>query len=103
MSTNIKLSGKFSTEQPTIEIDKKKYPINNGLESVLAFQEAANAGLRGTLDALKGALGEEAYVEIGVGKMNINNIKVLSTGILAAQAGITYEEAAARFRGAKQS
>ncbi|MOA53650.1 hypothetical protein D3C78_1771410 [compost metagenome] len=55
------------------------------------------------LDALKGALGEDAFNEIGVMKMSMENIKVLSTGILAAQSGISYEEAAARFQRAENA
>ena len=102
MSKTINLSGKFNNEQPAIQIDKTVYPINAGIQAVLAFQEAATGGLDGMLGALKTALGENAFNEIGVMNMSFENIKVLSTGILAAQTGITYDEAAVRFRRAEQ-
>ncbi|MGO4345539.1 hypothetical protein AB4Z45_08615 [Paenibacillus sp. MCAF9] len=103
MSKVINLSGKFNSEQPVIQIDKKKYQINNGIQAVLAFQEAADKGVQGMLDALKGALGDEAFDEIGVMNFSLDNVKVLSTGILAAQSGISYDEAAARFQRAESS
>ncbi|WP_054939064.1 hypothetical protein [Paenibacillus ihuae] len=95
---NIKLTGKFSTEKPTIEIGDKKYQIDDSVESVLAFQEAATSGFEGMLNALKGALGDEAYEELNIPKMAFGNLQILSTGILAAQSNVSYDEAAARFR-----
>ncbi|MGO4543227.1 hypothetical protein AB4Z29_00305 [Paenibacillus sp. 2TAB23] len=103
MSKVINLSGKFSKAQPAIQIDKKEYPIDNGIQAVLAFQEAADKGLQGMLDALKGALGAEAFDEIGVMTFSLENVKILSTGILAAQSGISYDEAAARFQRAEST
>ncbi|EFM10171.1 conserved hypothetical protein [Paenibacillus curdlanolyticus YK9] len=102
MSKTINLSDKFSKEQPSIQIGNTVYPVNAGIQAVLAFQEAATGGLNGILGALKVALGDQAYDEIGVENLSFANIQVLSTGILAAQTGISYDEAAARFRRAGQ-
>lgn len=99
MSKIINITELLSNEKPVIQIGEKSYPVNDGVDAVLAFEEAAGNGAKGLLTALEGALGKEAYAEIGVASYGLSNLKVLATAVLAAQAGITYEEAAARFRG----
>lgn len=100
MANVINITNLLSNEKPVIQIGEKSYPVNDGVDAVMAFEEAASKGAKGLLVALEGALGKEAYGEIGVSKMGLGNLKVLSTAVLASQAGISYEEAAARFRGA---
>ena len=100
MATVINITNLLSNEKPVIQIGEKSYPVNDGVDAVMAFEEAASKGAKGLLVALEGALGKGAYAEIGVSKMGLGNLKVLSTAVLAAQAGIPYEEATARFRGA---
>lgn len=103
MSKIINITDKFSNEQPSIQIGDKIYPVNNGISAMLAFEEAATGGVDGILNAMKGALGEKAYKEIGVPDLSFANIKVLASAVLAAMTDITYEEAAARFQGQQQS
>ncbi|MFS0858335.1 hypothetical protein [Paenibacillus taichungensis] len=100
MANIINLTDKFATDEvASIQIGNKKYPINNSVEAVLGFEELANdASVKGLLNAIQGSLGEKAVTEIGVRKMSVENLKVLMSGLVAAMQGLTYEEAAARFR-----
>lgn len=98
MAKVINITELLSSDKPVIQIGTKSYPVNDGVDAVLGFEEAASKGTRGLLEALEGALGKEAYADIGVSSYGLANLKVLATAVLAAQAGITYEEAAARFR-----
>lgn len=99
MSKAVSLSGKFSTEKPAIEIEGKQYPVNNGIQAVSSFQEAGQSGnLFNMLNGLKGMLGESAFEEIGVADFSVDNIQVLSTGVMAAVLGVSYDEAVARFQ-----
>ncbi|SFE11494.1 hypothetical protein SAMN04487969_101130 [Paenibacillus algorifonticola] len=104
MSKTVDLSGKFSTEKPAIVIDGKRYIVNNGIREVTAFQAAGQAGPSGMLEGLETVLGKEAYEELGVGNFSLDNIQVLTTGVMAAVLGVSYDEALARFqRAIKQS
>lgn len=98
MSKVINISDLLSSAKPSIQIGQKVYPVNDGVDVVLAFEEQAGKGIRGLLGALESALGADAYAEIGVESYPIANIQVLATAVLAAQMGISYEDAAARFR-----
>lgn len=98
MSKRISITDKLNDEKPTIEIGEKVYEINDSMETVLKFEELSNTGNRGVMSAMKMALGEEAFNEIGVEKLSINNFKVLTTAIMASMQGLTYEDAAARFQ-----
>lgn len=98
MSNIINLSALLSNEKPSIQIGDKLYPVNDGIDAVMAFQERAASGVQGLLSALETALGKEACEDIGVASISFGNLQVLATGILAAQANISYEDAAARFR-----
>lgn len=99
MTKIINITDKFSKDLPSIQIGDKVYPVNNGISALLAFEEAATSGASGILDALKGAIGEKAFKEIGVPDLSFANIQVLASAILAAMADISYEEATARFQG----
>lgn len=98
MAKVINITNLLSNEKPVIQIGEKAYPVNDGVDAVLAFEEAASQGARGLLTALEESLGVEAYTEIGVAKFGLNNLQVMATAVLAAQAGVTYEEASARFQ-----
>ncbi|MBP1999757.1 hypothetical protein J2Z69_000776 [Paenibacillus shirakamiensis] len=99
MSKVINITDKFSTEQASIQIGKKVYPVDNSVEAVLRFEELAqDASAKSLLFAIEGALGNKAYEEIGVAKMSVANLKVLMTALLAAMQELSYEEADARFR-----
>lgn len=99
MAKTINITDKFSQEQPSIQIGEKFYTVDNSVEAVLKFEELAdNGGTKALLSALESALGEDAYKEIGVPKLSVVNLKVLTVAMMAAMQGITYEEAAARFQ-----
>jgi|GEM_PF-4660072 len=99
MPKNINITDLLSNEQPTIQIGEKQYPVNNSIEAVMKFEELATDGnSKNLLNAIKSALGDKAYDEIGVGTLPLPNIRVLTTAILAATQGIAYEDAAARFQ-----
>lgn len=99
MSKIIDITSKLSNEKITIKIGNKKYPINDGMEVVLKFEELVSAPtMDNMIKAVEISLGEEAVNEIDIKKMNIKNFKVLTTGILAAMQDMTYEEAVSRFQ-----
>ncbi|MEF2969236.1 hypothetical protein V3851_26030 [Paenibacillus sp. M1] len=98
MSKLINITELLSSEKPCIQIGEKSYPVNDGVDAVIAFEEAASQGARGMITALEAALGKNAYKEIGVGTFSLSNLRVLATAVLAAQAGLSYEEAEARFQ-----
>ncbi|MNW40122.1 hypothetical protein D3C74_172280 [compost metagenome] len=96
----INITDKFKTEQPSIQIGEKSYPVDNSVEAVLKFEELAEGGgTKALLSALETALGKEAYKEIGVSRLSVANLKVLTVAMMAAMQDISYEEAAARFQG----
>lgn len=99
MAKNINITDLLSSDQPTIQIGDKQYAVNNSVEAAMRFEELANGGgTKELLAAIEGALGKETYKEIGVAKLPLQNLKVLTTAILAATQNLTYEEAAARFQ-----
>lgn len=99
MAKNINITELLSNDQPTIQIGDKQYAVNNSVETAMRFEELANGGgTKELLAAIEGALGKEAYKEIGVAKLPLQNLKVLTIAILAATQNLTYEEAAARFQ-----
>jgi hypothetical protein len=107
MARIINISGKFSTDRPVIELDRKLYVVNDGLNAIFKFEELAASGTSdGMVKALEVALGEDATEELGVQNLSVSNIRVLITAIIAAIQDISYEEAEAaaeaRFRQFKQ-
>lgn len=99
MSKVINITDKLSDEKPQIQIGTKKYTVNDGIATVLKFEELAAVGTTDSMvEAITTALGEKAAKELNIKNMPIANFKVLSIAIMAAVQGIEYEEAAARFR-----
>ncbi len=98
MSKVINITDKLSNEKPSIQIGKKEYQVNDGIATVLKFEELASVGTTSAMvEAITTALGEKAAKEIHIESMPIANFKVLSIAIMAAVQGMEYEEAAARF------
>lgn len=98
MAKTINITDKLSSEKPVIVIGEKSYTVNDSMETVFKFEELAKSGNEGMQKAMKAALGEEACEEIGIGNLSVGNFKVLTTALLAAMQGSTYEEAEARFQ-----
>lgn len=98
MAKVINITDKLSTEKPTIVIKGKEYPVNDGMGTVLKFEElVVTSSIDSMITALELSLGEKAVEEIGTKEMSLANFKVLMTAILACMQGIEYEEAEARF------
>ncbi|OMD31367.1 hypothetical protein [Paenibacillus odorifer] len=100
MSNVINISDKFAVEEKgSIEIGGKVYEVEKSVGAVLRFEEVAESGsVKSLLAAIEGALGSEAYQEIGVEGYGIANIKVLVSGLMAVMQDLTFEEANKRFR-----
>lgn len=99
MSKVINVTDKLTSEKPVIRIGAKDYPVNDGIATVLKFEELATTGTTAAMvEAISTALGTKAAKELNIENMSISNFKVLSTAITAAFQGIEYEEAAARFQ-----
>lgn len=99
MSKVINITDKLSNEKPQIQVGEKKYTVNDGIATVLKFEELATAGTTATMvEAISTALGQKAAKELNVENMSIANFKVLSIAVMSAVQGIDYEEAAARFQ-----
>lgn len=97
MAKIINITDKLSNEKSTIVIGENSYEINDSMETVFKFEELSTTGNSGMISAMEMALGKEACDEIGVSKLSVENFKILTTAVLAAMQGVTYEEAAARF------
>ncbi|MBT2287975.1 hypothetical protein J7E73_02290 [Paenibacillus albidus] len=99
MTNIINLSDKFTPEEKgIIQIGKKKYEVDKSVEAVMRFEELADKqSTAAVVNAIEGALGEEASKEIGIRKMGYPNLKVLMAGVSAAMQNVTYEEVSARF------
>ncbi|PYG90137.1 hypothetical protein LY28_00017 [Ruminiclostridium sufflavum DSM 19573] len=99
MSKVINITDKLISEKPVIQIGDRNYPVNDGMSTVLKFEELAVSGTsENMVEAILIALGEQAAKELDVANMPIANFKVLSIAIMAAVQGVEYEEAAARFQ-----
>jgi len=98
MSKIVNITDKLSSSKPTIQLGDKTYEINDSMETVFKFEEMASSGNKGMVEAVKMALGEKAYRELGVAKMSVGNFKVIVVALLAAMQGVSYEEAEARFQ-----
>jgi hypothetical protein len=95
----LSISDKLSKQELAIEIEGEVYPVDDSVEAVLRFEELAEGGgTKALLTAIEGALGSEAFEKIGVKKLSIPNMIVLTTALMATMQGISYEEAAARFQ-----
>lgn len=100
MSKVINISDKFAVEEKgQIKIGGKVYEVEKSIEAVMRFEEVAESGKsKSLIDAIEGALGKEAFEEIGVKKMCVANMKVLVSGLMAVMQDLTYEEATKRFQ-----
>lgn len=99
MSKVINITEKLSNEKPVIVIGEKSYEVNDGLETVLKFEElVSESTAENMVKAIEISLGEHAVEELRIMKMNSSNYKVLATAILASMQGVSYEEIEGRFR-----
>lgn len=97
MSKVYNISDKMSGEKPTIIWGDKTLTVNTEVASVIKFQELSyEGGMNSLVEAVDVALGENHGVELT--KLLTPDFEVLVTAISAAIHGITYEEAASRFR-----
>ncbi|WHH58486.1 hypothetical protein [Petroclostridium sp. X23] len=100
MAKIINITDKLSSEKPKIVIGDKEYTVNDGMETVLKFEElASDSSADNMVQAIELSLGADAVKELQVRKMSISNFKVLTIAIMAAVQGIEYDEAAKRFQG----
>lgn len=99
MSKVVNITDKLSKEKPVIQIGEKLYTVNDGMDTVLKFEELASTNtVENIQSALELALGKEAVAEIGTQTMSVSNFQVLIIAILAAMQGLDYDEAEKRFR-----
>ena len=99
MPNIINITDKLINEKPCIIVGDKRYEVNNGLRTVMRFEElATESNVKSMVEALKVALGANAVEELNVDDMSQPNFKVLLTALMAAIQGVTYEEAEVRFR-----
>ena len=104
MANIINITDKLSTEKPAIVIGNKTFTINDGMGTVMKFEEMlTNTTMSGLMEALKVALGDETVKDLDVTNMSFLNFQVLTVAILASMQGLSYEEADARFRKKNQS
>lgn len=97
MSRTINISDKLSQTQPILVIGEKTYPINNSVEIVFKFEELGITGNKGMMEALRMAFGDEAFNELKIEKLSIENFKVLTIAVIALMQNTEYEEAEKRF------
>ena len=100
MAKILNISNKLSLDRPKIIIGNKEYEVNDGLSTVLKFEELVSetSGVDSMLRAITVALGEKAAKEIDIESMSLSNFKVVVVAILAAMQDIEYEEAEKRFQ-----
>lgn len=100
MAKILNISSKLSLDRPKIIIGNKEYEVNDGLSTVLKFEELVSetSGVDSMLGAITVALGEKAAKEIDIESMSLSNFKVVVVAILAAMQDIEYEEAEKRFQ-----
>ena len=99
MAKIINITDKLTTDKPKIIVGGKEYTVNNGMSTVLKFEELAEEKTtESMIKAVEIAIGEPAAKELDVKNMGIDNFKVLITAIMAASQGLEYEEAASRFQ-----
>lgn len=98
MAKVINITDKLSSIKPVIVVGEKSYPVEDGMDTVMAFEELAVKSTRDALiEAIELTLGKEAVAELNIAKWSFGNFKVITTAILASVQGISYEEAEARF------
>lgn len=99
MAKIINISDKLSLSKPTIAVGEREYTVNDSLETVMKFEEVHGDGdIESMLEAMKIALGEEAFNEINFHHMSFRNIQVWFTAVMAAMQDMTYEEVESRFQ-----
>lgn len=102
MAKVIDITERLSNTKPVIKINGKEYVVNDSIEAMFKFESLGSKGSKGMIDAVELAIGKEAAKEIGVEKLSVSNFKVLTTAIMAAMQGLSYEEAEARFQKQQQ-
>lgn len=99
MAKIINISDKLSLSKPTIVVGDKEYTVNDSLETVMKFEEVHGDGdIESMLEAMKIALGEEAFNEIDFPRMSFKNIQVWFMAVMAAMQDMDYEEVESRFQ-----
>jgi len=99
MAKTINITDRLTNDKPKIVINEKEYVVNDSMLTVLKFEELArNNTIESLREAIKVAIGEDAYNEINVDNLSFNDFKVLIIAIMAAMQNIEYEDADARFR-----
>ena len=103
MSKIVNITDKLNNDKPQIKIGEEYYQVNDGMETVIKFEELiADSSVEKLTKAVEISLGDEAAKKLKVRTWSIGNFKVLTIAILAAMQGIDYEEAEARFRKSEQ-
>lgn len=98
MNKIINISDKLNSDKPSIQIGDKVYPVNDGMATVIQFEELAVTQTADSLNqAMVIALGQEAVDEIGIKNISLSNFKVITIAILACMQGTEYDEAATKF------
>ena len=90
----INITDKLAMDKPVIQIGDKKYTVNNGMATVLKFEELmAQGGTKSILDAINLAV----VGGFDANDMSLAQVKVIMIAISAAMQGVDYEVAEARF------
>lgn len=99
MAKVINITDKFNTEKPKIVIGEDEYEVDDGVETVLKFQELSeDMSIPNLIKAFNMALGEDKTEKLNLKSLSIKNFRVLTIAVMAAMQSIDYEEAEARFR-----
>lgn len=98
MAKIINITDKLTLDKPKLEINGKQYEVNDGMATVMKFEELANdSSTQNMMKAIEITLGPDAVKELNVGNMSVKNFRVLTIAIMAAMQNMDYEEAEARF------
>jgi flagellar basal body-associated protein FliL len=99
MAKLINITDRLTNDKPKIIIKDKEYEVNDSMLTVLKFEELArNNTIESLREAIKVAIGEDAYNEINVDNLSFNDFKVLIIALMAAMQNMEYEDAEARFQ-----
>lgn len=100
MKKIINISDKLNSERPRIVINDKEYEVNDGMSTVLKFEEILTNSpnnAESMMQAIKLTMGENIVEELKLKEWSVSNFTVLTIAILAAMQGVEYDEAEARF------
>lgn len=99
MAKIINISDKLSNEKPKLLIGDVEYTINNGMSTMLKFEEClSKQDISSMVKAVELVIGEEEAKQIGINEMTFEDFKVIVIAITAAMQNVDYEEAEKRFR-----